>query len=183
MPFPSRLHRTAALLAVLATTLPAQGPAAGADSLMAGTAADRLRRVQSGLVREAVTTYRARVVASLPGWQGALRDVERLVERPWIGLPPVILIVPNAGGGGFACDDRDTCLGRFVGANVTVRGSDTTVTTMSSIILIAESALTRRDVWLHELTHSLLTQHGMLAESLRHDRRYFAETQFVRLEF
>jgi hypothetical protein len=183
MPFPSRFRRTTALLAVLAAPLVAQGPAAGADSANSGSAAAHLRRVQAELVQEAVIAYRARVVATLPGWQSALRDVERLVDRPWIGLPPVILVVPSAGGRGFACAERDTCLGRFSGANVTVRGTDTTMTALSSLILIAESAVSRRDVWLHELTHALLTQHGMLAESARHDRRYFGETQFVRLEF
>ena len=191
MTFKSHLQRTVALLALALAPLmsPASGQVAQggatavADSTAPVTAATHLQRVQAGLVQDAVATYRARVVAALPGWRETVRDVERLVEKPWIGLPPVILVVPGAGARGFRCDERETCLGRFIGATVTVRGSDCTLTTMSSIIVIAESALTRRDVWAHELTHALLAQHGMIAESSRHDRRYFAEAQFVMMGF
>jgi hypothetical protein len=191
MHVPPHLCRTIALLTLIAAPLvsPARAQELSRDTatcpqaVVSGTAAAELQRVQSGLVLEATTSYRARAVATLPGWQQTIRDVERLVEKPWIGSPPVILVVPSVGGRGFRCDGRDTCLGRFVGANITVRGSDSTLTTMSSIIVIAESALTRRDVWAHELTHALLAQHGLSAESARHDRRYFAEAQFVTLGF
>jgi len=191
MHVPSHFRRTLATLTLIAT--PLAGPAYAQElprdatmspsAIVSGLAAAELQRVQSGLVLEATTYYRARAVATLPGWQQTIRDVERLVEKPWIGIPPVILVVPSVGGRGFRCDGRDTCLGRFVGATITVRGSDGTLTTMSSIIVIAESALTRRDVWAHELTHALLAQHGLSAESARHDRRYFAEAQFVTLGF
>ena len=191
MHIPSPLRRILALLTLSAA--PLVGPARAQElpgdtttsphAIVSGTAAAQLQRVQSGLVVEATASYRARAVATLPGWQQTIRDVERLVEKPWIGIPPVILVVPSVGGRGFRCDGRETCLGRFVGATITVRGSDGTLTTMSSIIVIAESALTRRDVWAHELTHALLAQHGLSAESARHDRRYFAEAQFVTLGF
>ena len=191
MTFPSHLQRTVALLALTLSSAmtPAYGQVAHGDFTVVVnpaapvTAAMHLQRVQAELVQAAVTTYRARVVATLPGWRETVRDVERLVEKPWIGLPPVILVVPGVGARGFRCDERESCLGRFIGATVTVRGSDCTLTTMSSIIVIAESALTRRDVWAHELTHALLAQHGMIAESSRHDRRYFAEAQFVTMGF
>ncbi len=196
MNVPCGLRRHAMLMALAALPLAAQrpmmnvspmsahGPALSLDSSAAeGSAVARLLRVQGELIQEAVTAYRARVVATLPGWRNAVRDVERRTNLVWIGLPPVILIAPDVAGRGFRCDERDTCLGRFSGANVTVSGTDSTVTTLSSIILIAESATTRRDVWAHELTHALLAQHGLLAESARHDRRYFAEERFVRLEF
>lgn len=183
MPRLHRLRLAVAVLGLLASRASAQGPHVTADSADPTSAAARLERLQARVVQQAIDSYKARPLATAPtGWQSVLRDVERAVERPWIGLPPVILVVPGTSRG-FACDERHSCLGRFLGANLTVRGADTTLTVQSSIILLAESALTRPDVWSHELTHALLTQHGMLAESARHDRRYFAETQFVTLTY
>ena len=185
MRFTSALrHGAGVLLLAFASRLAAQGPAAGAEPLPSASAAmSQLLRAQGALVQEAESTYRARVVATLPGWAAAVRDVERLVRLPWRGLPPVILLVPD-GGRGFACDDRqESCLGRFLGARLTLAGTDSASTTMSSLILIAESARTRPDVWMHELTHALLSQHGMIVESMRHDRRYFSEEWFVKMEF
>ena len=161
---------------------------AGAPALAAGSfeppIAIQLLKAQAELVLEAESTYRgAKVVASLPGWAHALRDVERRTRLNWRGLPPAIMIVPD-GGRGFACDgNRNSCLGRYQGVTLKLEGSDSSGTTMSSLILIAESARTRPDVWMHELTHALLSQHGLVAASMRHDRRYFAEERFVRMEF
>ena len=145
----------------------------------------QLLKAQAELVQEAGLTYRgAKVVESLPGWSRALRDVERLTRLNWRGLPAAILIVPD-GGRGFACDGpRSTCLGRYQGVTMMVQqGADSGATTVLIVILIAESARSRPEVWMHELTHALLSQHGKLAESQRHDRRYFAEQEFVKVEF
>jgi hypothetical protein len=141
--------------------------------------AARLLRLQEQLIRTAEETYRAQVVPTLPGLDEALRDVERRTRRAWTGLAPVIMLVPDKGRG-FVCDEqRGGCLGRYLGAELSVRGAEGRVTAMSSIILIAESARRRPDVLIHELTHALLMQHGMLTESSRHDRRFFSEEAFV----
>jgi hypothetical protein len=153
------------------------------DSAAALTDSARLVRVQDQLIRTAESSYRgARVVSSLPGFADAVRDVERLTRLTWTGLPPVIMLVPDRGHG-FSCEERgDGCLGQYIGAEVSVPGEAGRVASMSSIILIAESARRRGDVWVHELTHALLTQHGMFAESQRHDRRFFSEESFVLLD-
>jgi hypothetical protein len=143
-----------------------------------------LLKAQGELIQEAESMYRASVVATLPGFSQAVREVERRTRLSWKGLPPVILVVPD-GGRGFACDSReDTCLGRYEGVTLLLQqGADSGQTTMVSLILVAESARARPDVWVHELTHAVLSQHGLAAESQRHDRRYFAEERFVRTEF
>jgi hypothetical protein len=160
------------------------GPAASANSSTGMTpVAFQMLRVQAELIQEAESTYHARVVSTLPGWSEAVRDVERRTRLKWQGLAPVILLVPDRGRG-FPCEDReDTCLGRYQGVLLKVVGSDSTEAVMSSLILIAESARSRPDVWAHELTHAVLSQHGMTAESQRHDRRYFGEERFVKMEF
>ena len=190
MRFPSELTRVVVLtvlaVAGAAPLVAQQGPAVAAESTAPATvmpAVFQLLRAQAELVQEAESTYRAHAVATLPGWAYAVKDVERLTRLTWRGLPPVILLVPDRGRG-FPCDDNaGTCLGRFQGVTLKLDGSDSSGTTMSSMILIAESARTRPDVWMHELTHALLSQHGLVAESMRHDRRYFAEERFVRMEF
>lgn len=179
----SALRCVAVLSAMMAGSIAAQGPSLSSDPVSPMTAFARVQRAQAQLVHEAESTYHARVVATLPGWAYAVKDAERRVRKAWRGLAPVVLLVPDAGRG-FPCDDReDTCLGRYQGAEITVQGSDSAATVISSVILLAESARWRSDVWAHELTHALLSQHGMVAESLRHDRRYFTEERFVRLEF
>ena len=172
-------------LCVAGASLGAQaGPAAGSDTVP-GTipVAFQMLRVQAELIQEAESTYHARVVSTLPGWSEAVRDVERRTRLKWHGLAPVILLVPDRGRG-FPCEDReDTCLGRYQGVLLKAVGSDSSEAVMSSLILIAESARSRPDVWAHELTHAVLSQHGLTAESQRHDRRYFGEERFVRMEF
>ena len=179
------LHAGVLVLAIAAPLAAQQGPVLATDSTPPASAAPavfQLLRAQASLVQEAESAYHARVVATLPGWAYAVKDVERRTRLTWRGLPPVILLVPD-GGRGFTCADReDTCLGRFQGVTLKLEGSDSSGTTMSSLILIAESARTRPDVWMHELTHALLSQHGLVAESMRHDRRYFAEERFVKME-
>ena len=185
MRFSSAIQSTVALLAAVAAPLAAQGPAAVAEgSAQPAPAVFQLLRAQAELVQEAESTYRAREIATLPGWADAVRDAERRTRLTWLGMPPVILLVPD-GGRGFACDDKQvTCLGRYQGVTLQLRqGSDSGRTTISNVILIAESARTRPDVWIHELTHALLSQHGLVAASQRHDPRYFAEEHFVRMEF
>ena len=174
------------VLAIAAPLAAQQGPVSAAETLPTAAAAPavfQLLRAQAELVSEAESTYRAHAVATLPGWAYAVKDVERRVRLTWRGLPPVILLVPD-GGRGFLCDDKENmCLGRFQGVTLRLEGSDSSGTTMSSLILIAESARARPDVWIHELTHALLSQHGLVAESMRHDRRYFSEERFVKMEF
>lgn len=141
--------------------------------------ASLLRVTQDSLVADAERTWRASPAVLLPGWGESLRDVERIVGRPWRGLPPAVLLVPDDGQG-FNCD-FNRCLGRFLGARIEIRDQDSTTVTIASIILIAESAMMRRDVWEHELTHAVLGQYGMIEESRRHDPRYFRRdrTTFV----
>ena len=188
MRFTSQLCRAGVLAFIVASPVVAQrGASLLSDNAPMSTAsplAFQLLRAQAELVQEAEVAYRAKVVATLPGFSSTVRDVERRVKLPWKGLPPVILLVPD-GGRGFSCADKeDTCLGRYQGVTLMLQqGADSGQTTMVSLILVAESARTRADVWAHELTHALLSQHGMVAESQRHDRRYFAEQSFVRLEF
>ena len=185
MRFPSAGHITAALFLVVAAPLMAQqGPSASPDTVPSSTpVAFRMLRAQAQLVQEAESTYHAHAVSTLPGWSDALKDVERRTRLKWNGLAAVILLVPDRGRG-FVCEDKeDTCLGRFQGALIQAQGADSTGAVMSSIILIAESARWRQDVWAHELTHALLSQHGLIAESQRHDRRYFVEERFVRMGF
>ncbi len=149
----------------------------------ASPVAIQMLRFQAELVQKAESTYHARVVSTLPGWSGAVRNVERRTRLKWRGLAPVILLVPDRGRG-FPCEDReDTCLGRYQGVLLQAVGRDSSDAVMSSLILIAESARSSPDVWMHELTHALLSQHGLTAESQRHDRRYFEEERFVRMEF
>ena len=191
MRFPSTLIRAAVALSALAAAVGApvaaqQGPVVALETSAPAPVAPavfQLLRVQAELVQEAESTYHARAISTLPGWAYAVKDVERLTRLTWRGLPPVILLVPDRGRG-FPCDDKEaTCLGRFQGVTLKLEGSDSSGSTMLSLILIAESARTRPDVWMHELTHALLSQHGLVAESMRHDRRYFAEERFVRMEF
>lgn len=140
----------------------------GATSGMVSTA---VRETQDSLVTEAMRKWHARPARTLPGWREAVRDAERIVGRPWRGLPPVVLLVPDDGHG-FPCDGA-RCLGRFLGARIAVPDGDSTTVTQSSIVLVAESVFMRRDIFVHELTHALLAQYGLFDESARHDRRYF----------
>ena len=164
----------------LVLLLGASATGAGAQPLMLArldapaipTVSAELRDAQDSLVAEAQRAWHARIALSLPGWRQSLRDVERAVGQTWHGLAPVVLLVPDDGRG-FRCDADQRCLGRFLGARITVPDGDSSAVTMSSIVLVAESAMMRADVWEHELTHALLAQHGLLAESARHDRRYF----------
>ena len=141
------------------------------DAPIIPTVSAELREVQDSLVAEAQRAWHARIAPALPGWRQSLRDVERAVGHSWNGLAAVVLVVPDDGRG-FRCD-AERCLGRFLGARITIPDGDSSAVTRSSIVLLAESALMRSDVWEHELTHALLAQHGLLAESARHDRRYF----------
>jgi hypothetical protein len=165
---------------VLAQTV----PDAGTDTVPSAVPLPfQLLRVQAELIQQAESAYHARVVSTLPGWSETVRDVERRTRLRWHGLASVILLVPDRGRG-FPCADReDTCLGRYEGVLLKVVGRDSSAVVMSSLILIAESARFRPDVWAHELTHALLSQYGLTAESQRHDRRYFSEERFVKLDY
>ncbi len=127
--------------------------------------------LQDSLVTDAQRTWHAHPTRALPGWAQVVRDVERRVGRRWNGPPAVVLLVPDDGRG-FACDDA-LCLGRYIGARIALAAGDSATIITTSIILIAESMVMRQDVWEHELTHAVLSQHGLTDESTRHDRRYF----------
>lgn len=130
-----------------------------------------VNEAQDSLVAGVRRDWRASLAPSLPGWRQALRDVERASGLRWRGLPAVILRVPDDGHG-FRCDEQ-RCLGRYLGARIQSPGKGGDAVIVASIVLIAESALTRPDVLQHELTHALLAQYGLFEASLRHDRRYF----------
>ena len=126
---------------------------------------------QDSLVAAVRRDWRAALATFAPGWQQAQRDAERASGLRWRGLPAVFLRVPDEGHG-FRCEEQ-RCLGRYLGARIQSPGKPGGKPIVSSIILIAESAMTRSDVLQHELTHALLAQYGMFEASLRHDRRYF----------
>lgn len=126
---------------------------------------------QDSLVAAVRRDWRAELANFVPGWQQAQRDAERASGLRWRGLPAVFLRVPDEGRG-FRCEEQ-RCLGRYLGARIQSPGQPSGEPIVASIILIAESAMTRPDVLQHELTHALLAQYGMFEASLRHDRRYF----------
>ncbi len=115
--------------------------------------------------------WRASAPPSLPGWGRALRLVEHRAGRRWRSPLPTILLVPDDGAG-FDCP-HGRCLGRFEAARFVRQGTPGDSVVVFGVILLAESAMLREAVWLHELTHALLAQHGMIDASLRHDPRYF----------
>jgi hypothetical protein len=81
-------------------------------------------------------------------------------------------------GRGFGCPEG-LCDGRFEGSRVVFGGVAQPDTVVVGVILLAESTMLSEDVWEHELTHALLAQHGLIAESTRHDPRYFRPSRGV----
>ena len=141
------------------------------DRTMDAGTVSSVNEAQDSLVAGVRRDWRASLAPALPGWGQALRDAEHASGLRWRGLPAVILRVPDDGHG-FRCDEQ-RCLGRYLGARIQNPGKDGGDVIIASIVLIAESALTRPDVLQHELTHALLAQYGLFEASLRHDRRYF----------
>jgi hypothetical protein len=162
------------LTLLLCSSIPACGRAQSTGTRYSGvhTVPKDVRDEEDSLVARAQRTYPARPAPPLRGWAEAVRSVERSAGLSWRGLPAVVLLVHDAGRG-FTCDGEARCLARFLGARIIATEGDTSVVTYSSIVLLAESVAMRREVWEHELTHALLAQYGLEAESSRHDRRYF----------
>lgn len=102
---------------------------------------------------------------------------EHLVGRAWQGLPAILLVVPDDGRG-FFCGAR-RCLGHYLGTNIALSYGDSTAVVVSSIILVAQSAMSRPEVWERELTHAILTQQGLSKASTRHDPRYFRDKRTI----
>ena len=117
--------------------------------------------------------WNAIAVQTLPGFQQTLESTQRGIGLSWEGPAPMLLIVPDEGRG-FRCPEGSgQCVGRFEGARVIHHSGDAADTVIIAVILVAQSAQQNLEVWRHELTHALLSQHGMLRESERHDPRYF----------
>ncbi len=129
------------------------------------------RELTSALVLELRRVWHAVEAPALPRWGRAVRAVERLVGLPWRGATPIVLLVPD-GGQGFACDGGE-CAGRFEATRLVTTNAERADTVVVGVILLAESAMMREDVWEHELTHALLAQHSLIEASTRHDPRYF----------
>ena len=128
---------------------------------------------QRALAAELQRAWDATVVQTLPGFQHTLESVQRGTGLAWDGPAPALLLVADEGHG-FRCPDGSgQCLGRFEGARVIHRSGDAVDTIIVAVILVARSAQQNPEVWRHEITHALLSQHGMLRESERHDPRFF----------
>lgn len=164
----ARLHGQA-----LPDSLTAGAGVVALDAASIGGSADaRAREVQFALGKEMEQRWKARATPALPGWSAVLRATERQTGLLWRGPSVVVLSVPDVGAG-FACPEG-RCDGRFEGVRIVATNGAVTDTMVVGVILIAESALLSQEVWQHEITHALLAQHGLIEESLRHDRRYFA---------
>ncbi len=85
----------------------------------------------------------------------------------------MLLMVDDAGSG-FACPPgADATFARCRGRVEGFRSRSVRDTTVVTIVLVAASSWLDRAAWEHELTHALLMQYDLIAESERHDRRYF----------
>ena len=149
---------------------------ANADLSESGARYLRQLDVQQQLLAELRAEWKAMTAKPLPGWQNAVRTAERTTQMRWKGPPAAVLIVPD-NGNGFICPEG-RCDGRFEGMRIVTGDSTHTDTVVVAVILLAESMRMSSEVWQHELTHALLAQHGMIAESMRHDARYFIRTEF-----
>lgn len=136
-----------------------------------------VRHMEDSLVALALRAWGANVMAHPPGWPEAVNAAEHLVGRTWRGLPAILLLVPDDGRG-FFCGTR-RCLGHYLGTSIALTYGDSTAVVVSSIVLVAQSAISRTEVWEHELTHAILTQQGLLKASTRHDPRYFRDKRTI----
>lgn len=100
-----------------------------------------------------------------------VRDIRRALEQrtglAWRGPDPLVVLTSqfpeHVRCDGGRCDARLESVRAIDGADSTVA---------SVVVLSAQSLLSDR-VWAHELMHALLMQHGYVAESARHDPRWF----------
>jgi hypothetical protein len=169
------------LLAPIASALRAQTlHALTTTSVIAIESASRYARsvaVQRDIESELTRIWHARRAPALPAWSRVLRATEHQAGLSWKGPTPSVLIVADLGHG-FGCPEG-MCDGRFEGSRVVFGGDRLPDTIVVGVILLAESVMLSEEVWQHELTHALLAQHGLLAESTRHDPRYFRSTRGV----
>ncbi len=147
----------------------------GRPSALALSAA--FRQMEDSLLRAAAREFGATPVPQPAEWPEALRAAEQIVGRPWRGLPASVLLVPDDGRGFFCGMQR--CKGLYLGSRIAMPDGDSTTFVISSIVLVAQSAIGKHEIWLHELTHALLTQHGLLRESTHHAPRYFRDRRTI----
>lgn len=161
--------RTAACLLLLACLVPVlvgAQPGALPDETVVLTAL--ARQAQTALAEQVRGEHHGRVVALPPFYRRLQSAVERQVGLPWLGPSPRAIVadaVPNA----VACDGG-RCEARLESVRV-VAGADSAVVV---VVVLADRTLLDERVWAHELTHALLMQHGLVAESIRHDPRWFS---------
>jgi hypothetical protein len=128
---------------------------------------DVLSSAQDALVEQLRVVHHGRPVSLPPFYRAVLATVERRLGRSWRGPAPRAILaeaVPAA----VSCDGG-RCDGRLESIRL-VDGADSVV---AVVVVLADQALLDERVWAHELTHALLMQHGLIAESVRHDPRWF----------
>jgi hypothetical protein len=102
-----------------------------------------------------------------PFYRAVLASVERRLGLAWRGPAPRAILadaLPDA----VACDGG-RCDGRLESLRL-IDGADSVI---AVVVVLADHSLLDERVWAHELTHAVLTQHGLIAESVRHDPRWF----------
>lgn len=138
----SQLTRLLLPLACMGSrALVAQSVATPAGRPLAIATMAALRQMEDSLVGAAVHEFSAIQVPVPSDWPNALKAAEQLVGRPWRGLPATVLLVPDDGRG-FFCGTR-RCLGLYLGSNISMPQGDSTSIIVSSIVLVAQSAVRR----------------------------------------
>lgn len=155
-------------LALFASSVPAL---AGAQERVRVDSAEAMHRetaaLQDALTKELRIAHQAREVALPPFYRRVQSDVEHRLGLVWRGpLPRAVVadLAPDA----VVCD-AGHCDARLESVRLRV-GTDSLV---AVVVILVERTLLDERVWAHELTHALLMQHGRIAESLRHDPRWF----------
>ncbi len=151
------------LLSIASRQLPAQ-MAEGRGVVAA------LSSAQRALANELVGAHRGDLV-QLPKTYGRLRgEVERRTGLTWRGPDPLVVLAGEFTNQ-IACDGG-RCDARLESVRA-IAGHDSLV---ASVVIVSPASLLSEQVWVHELTHALLMQHGRITESERHDPRWFPKT-------
>lgn len=160
----TRLLAGVLLLSPASRQLPAQVAQVSEDRDVVAA----LSSAQRALAIELVGAHRGNLVR-LPKWYARLRgEVERRTGLAWRGPDPLVVMAdqfPNQ----IACDGG-RCDARLESVRAIADGDSL----VASVLIVSPVSLMSEQVWVHELTHALLMQHGRVAESARHDPRWFS---------
>jgi hypothetical protein len=126
------------------------------------------QQAQAALSEQLRREHHGRAVALPPFYRRLQASVERQMGLPWRGPAPRA-VVTDGRFDAVSCDGG-RCEARLESVRV-VSGTDSTV---AVVVVLADRTLLDERVWTHELTHALLMQHGLVAESIRHDPRWFS---------